>query len=63
MNPRRPWQPHMTEDRILNPFAPATDASQPIENIEVDEEDAGEGEAAPEAAATPKAEKTPPAAD
>lgn len=64
MSTGRPWQPHMDDDRILNPFAPATDASRPIERVELeDTEEEGEGEAAAEAATTPaKAEKTPPAA-
>jgi len=54
----------MDDDRILNPFAPATDASRPIERVELeDTEEEDEGEAAAEAATTPaKAEKTPPAA-
>jgi hypothetical protein len=70
MSTGRPWQPRIDEDRILNPFAPATEASQPVEDIEVQEseEQGGEGEEASDATTEPsttdvKVGKTPPATD
>ena len=52
MKTTRPWQPHMREDRILNPFAPVTEASQPIERVELESEEDSVAEAGAEDSAT-----------
>jgi hypothetical protein len=52
MNERRPWQPRVDEDQILNPFAPPTQPSQPVdeEHIELDDDgEESEGETPPAA--------------
>ena len=45
---KRPWQPHIREDRILNPFAPVAEASRPVERIELEIEEDGVDEAGAE---------------
>ena len=42
MKPHKPWQPHLPNDSLLNPFAPATEAAQPIQRIEIEAEEEGE---------------------
>ena len=42
MKPRKPWQPHVSNDTLLNPFAPTTEAAQPIQRIEIEAEEEGE---------------------
>ena len=61
MKTRRPWQPHMREDRILNPFAPVTEASEPIERVELEpEEDRVEEAGAADSASLAKIDEKPP---
>ena len=55
MKTRRPWQPQMREDRILNPFAPVTEASEPIARVELEiEEDSVDDADAADSATSPK---------
>ena len=52
MNEKRPpWQPKIEEDQILNPFAPATQNSQPEEDVELPDLDEAEGAESEEAPA------------
>jgi hypothetical protein len=44
MNEKRPWQPKVTEDEVFNPFAPATQNSQPDGSVEVPDLDEADGE-------------------
>ena len=63
MKPHKPWQPHVSNESLLNPFAPATEAAQPIQRIEIEpEEEAGEGEEAGKEGA-PRMTSLPPAED
>ena len=58
---KRPWQPQIREDRILNPFAPVTEASQPVERIELEIEEDGVDEAGAEDSSNlPRVDKQPP---
>lgn len=60
MKTTRPWQPHMREDRILNPFAPVTEASQPIERVELELEEDSVDEAVEDSATLTGVDKQPP---
>jgi hypothetical protein len=62
MNEKRPpWQPKMDEDQILNPFAPATQNSQPDEGVELPDLDEGESAESEDTPAKAKPGELPPA--
>jgi hypothetical protein len=62
MNEKRPpWQPKMDEDQLLNPFAPATQNSQPEEDVELPDLDEAESAESEEAPANAKPGEAPPA--
>ena len=62
MNEKQPpWQPKMDEDQLLNPFAPATQNSQPDGSVELSDLDEGENSGSEEAPAEAKPGEVPPA--
>jgi hypothetical protein len=61
MNEKQPWQPKVPEDEVFNPFAPATQNSQPDGSVEIPDLDETDGEDSDEAPAKATPAKVPPA--
>lgn len=48
MNERKPWQPHIREEPMLNPFEPSPDRTRDLganDRIEIPDDEADPGEA------------------
>jgi hypothetical protein len=61
MNEKRPpWRPKMDEDQLFNPFAPATQNSQPDDSVELPDLEEAEGPGSDEAPAGAKPDEAPP---
>ncbi len=43
MNKHRPWQPHVSNDPLFNPFVPPTERTVTLEHIEIADEEEEEG--------------------
>jgi hypothetical protein len=39
MKMRRPWQPHMSNDQLFNPFVPPQERSWTLDHLEIAEEE------------------------
>jgi hypothetical protein len=54
MKTHRPWQPHVSNDPLFNPFVPPTERTVTLEHIEIaeeEEEEEEEGSVPPESSA------------